>query len=434
MASHGDSYDGLHNGLHAVRDKKTGSLFQRCEARYGCPPITDGKRPPHKCQARWFGSVEAGFTADGTRRRITVSGKSKAVVSRRLRDKRLEVEQAGAANTRRAITVAKWAEVWMSELETQIRPTSLTTDQAAAKWIIKTIGHVKLSELTPAHVRSVAKAIRSAGLSSSTALRYHGPLIRMLKAAAVEGYNIPPNVLLGKKPTAAVNDRQAIPLEDALKILKHINARDDDGRLLTPDASRWSLAFLQGIRHGEAHGLTWPMVDLENGLLTICWQVQSITKGKPLPDGYEAVPVAGTTHLVRPKSSAGWRVMPLVPWAVDALREWRALAPENPHQLVWPGRQTRAATWPRNKASDRAAFAKIQAEVGVAHPSGRRYHPHEIRNTTATLLMEGKISESVRIAIMGHSTIKSTRSYEFVDPAQTLAALQGVGTMLELGK
>lgn len=452
MANHGMAYTMAYTDDMTRRDYGSGSLIQRCEARFGCPPPaplgdvdrTTGEpkmvRPDHECKGRWYASLEAGFTANGTRRRITVSGKSKAQVKRRLRDKKLELESAGAANTRRTITVAKWSVEWLAAIESKVAPSSLTTDKAATKWIIKTIGHVKLSELTPAHIRAVAAAIRADGGSTSTALRYHGPLVRMLKAAAVEGYNIPPNVLLTKPPTAAVNDREALSLDQALTIIRHLTRREE-GRLLIPDSSRWSLAFLQGVRQAEALGLTWENVDLNNETLTICWQAKSLryrdrsdpSQGFVIPDGYEARPLAGATHLVRPKSAAGWRVMPLVDWATAALTEWQEGAPDNPYGLVWPGRTNRAGTWPRNPASDRDQWEAIQAAAGVAHPTGRPYHVHEIRHTTATLLMELKVPDSVRIAIMGHSKVSTTHGYEHVDIAQARTALKGVGRLLELG-
>lgn len=423
------------------RDYKTGSLFQRCETRFGCPPLDDqGDRPRHACKGRWFGTLEAGFTASGTRRRITVSHAKKSVVVRRLRDKRAELEAAGRASVKRTVTVAKWAPEWLAMIETSVRPSAYETDKAAVRWIVKTIGAVKLADLAPAHVRSVAAAVRASGSNSSTALRYHGSLMRMLKAAALDGYNIAPNVLLAEKPTKAVSDRQAIPLADVLTLLRHLTSRRD-GVPVVPDSSRWSLAFLQGLRQAEALGLTWDQVDLDAGTLTVSWQAKSLryrdrtnpAAGFVMPDGYEARHLIGATHLVRPKSAAGWRVMPLIPWAASALTDWQAVAPANPHGLVWPGRVTKAGAWPRNPASDRGQWEAIQETAHIAHPSGRPYHVHEIRHATATLLMALKVPESVRIAIMGHSSIASTHGYEYADIAALRVALEQMGALLELG-
>lgn len=423
------------------RGYRTGSLFQRCEARFGCPPLVDGIRPKHKCKGRWFGVIEAGVTADGDRNRTTVSHKSKSVVQQRLNEKVLEAKDHQRNTTKRTVTVAAWAKTWLEAIQPEVRPTSYETDRAAVRWITKTIGHIKLADLDPEDVRSIAAAIRREGGSSSTALRYHGSLIRMLKAAAMEGYNVPPNVLLGKKPKKAVHDRQALSTPECIQVLAHIQRRDQAGALVLPDASRWALAFLQGIRQAEALGLTWEHVDLAANTMTICWQVKSlryVDRTKPelgfvIPDGYEAKHLVGATHLVRPKSRAGWRVMPLIPWAGKALEQWQEVAPANPHGLIWSGRAIKSGTWPRNPASDREQWEAIQAAAKVAHPSGRPYHVHEIRHSTATLLMDLKVAESVRIAIMGHSAISSTRPYEHADMSQLASALEGVAGVLELG-
>jgi integrase len=392
---------------------------------------------------RWMAAFKAGFTDSGQRKRVTVSGPGcvggckprchhVAAMKRKVRDKRVELDANGRVSTKRTTSVARWSQTWLEDIQTSVRPSAYETDKAAVKVIVAAIGEIKLADLTPVDVKEVAKYLRRKGKSTSTALRYHGTLTRMLKAAALAGYLIQPNVLLGKKPKAAVHDRQAIPLPDALKLLECVAAK--------PDASRWALAFLQGLRQAEALGLTWDQVDLERGTLTISWQVKALRyreAGNPdagflMPDGYEAQHLVGSTHLVRPKSAAGWRVQPLVPWAEATLRRWREAAPPNPHGLVWPGRTQKGRTWPRNPASDRERWAEIQAEVGVSHPSGRPFTVHEIRNTTATLLMELQVPESVRIAIMGHSNIATTRGYEFVDLEQSRKALEQAAQRLGL--
>lgn len=420
------------------RDYGTGSVFQKHD-HATCPPRDPdtGDRPKHACKGRWMATVDDGFTATGGRRRVTVTGKTKKAVQQKLRDKRVELDKDGRA-AQRTVTLAKWAATWLEAIQPNVRPSAYETDKAAVRWIVSTIGHVHLSDLSPGHVRSLRKAIVDDGKSTSTALRYHGSLVRMLKAAALEGYKVPPNALLTEAPKKAVHDREAMPLAATLAILEHLTRRVD-GVPAMPDSSRWTLAFLQGIRQAEALGLTWDQVGDDS--LTISWQAKSLryrdrndpSKGFLMPDGYEARHIIGSTHLVRPKSKAGWRVIPLVPWATTALRDWREIAPDNPHGLVWPGRTTKAGTWPRNAASDRESWEAIQSAVGVSHPSGRPYLVHEIRNTTATLLMELKVPESVRIAIMGHSSITTTHGYEHADISQMRSALDQVSDRLRLG-
>ena len=382
-----------------------------------------------KSDGRWIGTVEAGWTRNGTRRRVAVSGRTEAEARRKLRDKQAQIRQEGHATGSSRATVRTWAAKWLEMRATIDRPKTHTTDRGAVEaWIIPTIGHQRLDKLTPDDVRAVAAALRKAGKSTSTAKRYHGVLMRMLKAAVEEGHNIPARVLRVSGPEKAVNDRMALPVPEALAALEVAAS--------LPHKSRWAVAFLDGLRQGEALGLTWPEVDLDDGLLTISWQLQSLPyidksdrrKGFLIPDGYEARRLSGAYHLVRPKSKAGWRMIPLVPWAAHALREWRDIAPPSPHGLVWPN----AKGEPANIKHDTWEWEAIQGTAGIGHPAGRYYYGHEIRHSTATLLMELGIPESVRIAVMGHSSIAVTRGYEYVDTSQARRALTQMAERLGL--
>lgn len=379
---------------------------------------------------RWVGTIEAGWTKNGSRRRVTVTAKTQAEAKRRLRDRGRQIEAEGTQASVRT-TVKAWAESWLTITERTSRPKTFTTDRGAVKaWIIPTIGHKRLDALTPGDVRAVSTALRAAGHSTSTALRYHGVLLRMLKAAVQDGHNVPPRVLAVRPPEKAVTDRTALTSPEALRMLE-VASHLQHG-------SRWAVALLEGIRQGEALGLTWAEVDLDRELMTVSWQLQSLpyldksdhSRGFRVPDGYDARQIAGAAHLVRPKSRAGWRVIPLVPWAGDALARWREVCPPSPDGLVWPT----SAGGPANIRHDTTEWEALQCTAEVGHPAGRYYYGHEARNTAATLLMELGVPESVRLAIMGHSSIATTRGYEHVDTAQSRAALERVAERLGLGR
>jgi integrase len=221
----------------------------------------------------------------------------------------------------------------------------------------------------------------------------------------------------------SVTDREAMPTEDAIKMLAAATT--------LPHGSTWAAAFLQGLRPSERRGLTWDAIGADT--FTVSWQLQALpynvtrdrSSGFRIPDGFEHRQVAGALHLTRPKTKAGMRVYPLVPWMRDALDHWRAIAPPDPPGgLVWP--------MAANDKADVAEWQWLQDTTNVRHPSGRYYHRHEARHTTATLLLELDVPESVRVAIMGHSTIASTRAYEHVRDPQVLQALTGIAGRLQL--
>jgi integrase len=323
--------------------------------------------------------------------------------------------------------VKTWAETWLTRTQREVRPKSwATTRSAINKWVVPTIGRKRLDQLTPGDVRAVTDAIRDAGLTSSTALRAHRVLLQMLEAAISEGHAVPARVLTVRAPGKSVSDRDALAPDDALALIRAATVQ--------PAGSRWVAALLQGMRQGECLGLTWECVDLEAGTLDVSWQLQALpyVSGRSgalrVPDGYEYRQLVGGLCLVRPKSKAGQRVIPLVPWMQAALTTWRGIAPSSPCGLVWPRDDGR----PQKAADDLAAWKTLQAEAGVTGP-GRPYHLHEARHTTATLLLALGTDPAVVTAIMGHSTITTSRGYQHVSQDLARAALDRIADRLQLG-
>jgi integrase len=397
------------------RQYGSGSLYQRA---------SDG---------RWIGSLVAGHTETGAPRRITVSATTETEAKRRLDAKRREIERDGVPDqsVRAGTTVNAWAQTWLTEHEKRVRPKTYATDRSSmTRWVIPAIGKRRLDQLTPADVRRVTAAVEAAGRSSTTARYAQGVLMRALRAAMLEGHRVPERVLLVPAPAKAVHDRDALTYDDAVAVLKVASSR--------PDASRWVAALLQGMRQGECLGLTWSCVDLQAGTLDVSWQLQALPYADRaagtfrVPRGYEARRLVGAMHLVRPKSATGRRVIPLVPWMAAALTAWREVAPTSPFDLVWPTTDG----GPVSDDVDRAAWYELLDSARVAcvdeDGRGRRYLLHEARHTTATLLLEAGVSEHVITAIMGHSSIVTTRGYQHVSGALARRAMEDVATRLGL--
>jgi integrase len=77
-------------------------------------------------------------------------------------------------------------------------------------------------------------------------------------------------------------------------------------------------AIFAGLRASELRGLRWADVDLTKGELHV----------RQRADRYNAIGA--------PKSEAGERTVPLPPFIVNTLREWKLACPKGPHNLVFP--------------------------------------------------------------------------------------------------
>ncbi|WP_434089244.1 tyrosine-type recombinase/integrase [Glutamicibacter protophormiae] len=175
--------------------------------------------------------------------------------------------------------------------------------------------------------------------------------------------------------------------------------------------------------------------------MTLAWQLKPLpylehrnpTSGFRVPHGFESRHLVGAYHLVRPKTRAGLRVIPMVPWLTDALSRWKTSQPASVYDLVWPRDDGR----PRSAEYDRAQWYEIVDEAGVtvtlANGENRRPLLYEARHTAATLLLANDIDDTTIRAILGHSSMLSTQAYLHADHTRTQVALAASAASLGLG-
>lgn len=415
------------------RDWKTGSLYQRTS------------------DWRWIGTVDAGHTTGGGRRRASVTGpgcvggckpkcRHRAAMTRKLETKKAEV-RAGKVRSER-ITVKAWADEYLKIRVRDLRPKSYNAAANPIRnWVVPTIGHRRLEDLTPRDLRAVQDAQRAAGRQSADT---HRALLTMLNRAVAEGHHVPANVLAMKAPGTPTSDRAAMTEAEGIRCLAVASELEH--------GSRWLFTLLYGARLGECLGLTWDAIDFDRGDFgeaVIEWQLQALpynvprdrTSGFRVPDDHESRHLVDAFHLVRPKSRKGYRVAPLLPAVRDSLLAWRDLAPENPGGLVWPNRKGR----PANDKHDRAEWWALQETAHVHHPTRLRedeatgeqvpafYHVHECRNFAATMLLDSGVPEHVVTDLLGHSSVATSLRYRTVRREPLLDAMRRVGERLQLG-
>lgn len=410
-----------------TRSKKEGSVYQRA------------------ADNMWVASVELPSTT-GKRRRKVVVAKTKTQVLAKLNALKGELRQHGDLPTEQQ-TLASWMDYWSTNIKAKtLRPGTMSSYRSKVGYIKDSIGKVRLDKLTPAHVRKVHDHVSELGLASSTALQTHAILSNALRYAEQEG-RVTRNVAkLTDKPRATRTALNVLTGPDGIKILQTVA----DDRL----GSRWAAALLTGARQGELLGLE---IDRVSDVIDLSWKLERIawTHGcNPKCDRIRGVDcpkrklnanntderrhLTGGLYLSRPKTSAGWRIIPLVDPLKSIInrRIEVSLTEPNPHNLVWTAdpKKTRHGELlpldgsPIDPRIDSEAWDAILKRAGV--PDVRL---HDARHTTVDLLYEAGVPEAIIREIIGHSTVSMSRSYKSKgNRAQLSDAMRKLSAQLEI--
>lgn len=340
----------------------------------------------------WTISVELP-PIEGKRRRKVVRSKDKNVAIRKLTQLKMELQAHGDLPTS-SQTVEQWITYWLDNIAIKdIRPKTLNGYRSVIKnHIIPVIGSVRLDKLTAAHIRRVTDRLESSH-TSTYALNAHRVLSSALTVAEREG-RIHRNVAkLTKAPRKERSQLEVLSTDEAAQLIRMFGD--------TPDAYMWAAFLLTGARRGELLGLEWDRVgdDVE-----LSWQLQRYGDEFNPPKDYEYRKLTETLYLTRPKSAAGWRVIPLVDPLKSILEQWREVAPSNEYGLVF--------TMPNGEPIDpdfaTKKWPKVLADAGIE----KNVRLHDLRHTTVDLLYEAGVPESIIMEIVGHSSRAVTRGYK----------------------
>jgi integrase len=391
---------------------------------------------------RWVARVELPPGPDGKRRRKQVVRSQKAAAVAARREMLRDLSKSGDLATS-SPTLGAWLERWLERtVKAQRKPRTYATYRSyVERYIVPSIGRIRLDKLTPAHVARLHAFILDQGLSSTTALQAHRILSRALVYAIREGH-VARNVAdrdYSDAPAKAISTRPALTAEQARTVL----ARGHGDDLATK--VRLGLALLAGLRQGEALGITRDAVNLDAGTVTVAWQLQRLAwshgcgersgEGWPcrksragschsrtvhIPPDQEARNVHGGLWLTRPKSRAGWREVPLEPSLHADLAELIGRGEAGPEGLLLLHDGA-----PIDPSRDSAAWHDALGRCGLDPVP-----LHSARHTTATLLFELGVDQATRQAILGHSSATTTAGYTHIAGSQSRDAMQRLGTLI----
>src|SRR5215475_6092164 len=289
----------------------------------------------------------------------------------------------------RSLTVADAAENWIKYVELEKRERS-TLDQYRGhvdNHINPRLGREKLAKLTTPRIQAFRDELLAA-LSRAQAKKVLTSLKSLLKDAQRRGHAAQ-NVALGVSIKRDNRDKSR------LKVGVDIPTPDEIKRIIHAATGRMRpfliVAIFTGLRSSELRGLRWDDVDLQAGELHV----------RQRADRYN--------EMGKPKSEAGERVIPLGPFVVNTLREWRLACPKGELGLVFPNAVGKI--W--GHAGIVLSMWPVLVTAGVVDAKGKAKYTglHAWRHFYASWLINRKKDGGLELpaktvqARMGHSSV-----------------------------
>ncbi len=367
----------------------------------------------------WTLVIELGRDDSGKRKQkwVTFKGGKKAAEKEL---SRLVVEADGGTLMTSRLTLAEFAERWLADhASANVAPKTYARYAGLLRQhVVPHLGRITLEKLTPAHIVQLHAKLRQTscankdGLLSPTTIRHVHRVLHTALGHAVKWRLISINPASSvDAPSPARSEMRCYDAGEAARFLE----------TSTSEGIRWqaffAIAMSTGLRLGEMIGLRWQDVDLQTGTLVVRQTIQR-------------VPKIGIV-VKAPKTATSRRPVALGKAIVTLLRQHRIVQNETRLQLgsFWQDRDlvfpSELGTPLEDKAV-RRAYDRICKLADVP-----KIRIHDLRHTTATLLLTTNVHPKIVSERLGHSTSAITlQTYSHVAPTLQQAAAEILDTLL----
>ena len=343
------------------------------------------QRSPGSWQIRVF----LGRDAQGKiiRRNETVRGK-KADAERRLREILTELDR-GITPPQRCYKLAEWLDVWMTEviIPNRRQKTADRYQSAISKHIVPHLGNVEIAKLAPRQVQALESQLLRDGMAPKGVQMVHNIISGAMKhALRME--------LVSRNPVVAVSPPRVPKVEAFTPDIAQVQGLLRTGKSL--DHYFWPCIHLiayTGMRRGEALGLEWENVDLDEQTLEVKVSLVITSLGIALEP---------------PKTDSGRRTVALDSRTVAVLRRHRARQLEltrqlgvDPPAMVFPRRDLQGWCHPNTLSHAVQSLAKKSGCSQITLRSLRHFHATVVLHTNE----ENPVVASQRL---GHSSVSIT--------------------------
>lgn len=308
------------------------------------------------------------------------------------------------------MTVADLMTEWLDrEARTNVAPTTLEDYEATVRvHVLPAFGDVPVQKLTTVQVQRWYAAYNAAGHGDRVIQLVHVRMRQALDYGMRMGY-ISQNVVLAARPPRGEEVEHLVWTAAEARIFLNTSRNNVYWPL-------WALLLRCGLRRGEALGLRWEDVDLEQGALTVH---QSL------------VVLENRRHIKAPKTKGSRQQVVMDSDMITWLKEHRTAQQERREHLgdAWQATglvvttTVGTAIMPDNVTRE---YNRIITQCGV-----KRIRVHDLRHTYGTLLHRDGTDLKVISEMMRHSKVSTTGDiYVRTDLALQRAAVERLAATL----
>ena len=210
----------------------------------------------------WHGRATVGVRDDGRPDRRHVMD-TRTDVTRKVRALERQRDGGTVKKSGPTWTVEKWLTHWVENIAAPfVRENTISGYRVAVNvHLIPGVGKHRLDRLEPEHPEKLYVRMMANGSAAATAHQAHRTIRTALNEAVKRGHLVRNPASLAKAPRLPEHEIEPYSVDEIRLLLKTAL----DGR----NGARWAVALALGLHQGEALGLKWADVDLDDGSLWV---------------------------------------------------------------------------------------------------------------------------------------------------------------------